>query len=187
VSLYEFLLFVHVSFAVIWIGGNFVFQVYAMVVERDGDADEVARFVRRAGVIGERLFAPSAIIVLLAGIGLMLEGNWDWGTLWVVFALVAFAASFIVGIAVLSPLAKKLELVGAATPEGQDLGRRIFAILRVDLLFLFAIVFAMTVKPTLDDLGVVLGAAAVIVVLSVVFLARSRPDTAEEASPKPAA
>jgi uncharacterized membrane protein len=78
VSLYEFLLFVHVSFSVIWIGGGFLFQVYAMVVGRGGDADEMARFAGRAGVIGERLFVPSAIIVVLAGVGLMLEGNWDW-------------------------------------------------------------------------------------------------------------
>ena len=185
-SLYEFLLFVHVSFAVIWIGGGFVFQVYGMVVERGGDADEMARFAGHAGRIGERLFAPSAIIVVLAGIGLMLEGNWDWGLLWVDFALVTFAASFLVGIAVLSPLAKKLEVIGPATPEGQELIRRIWAILRVDLTFLFAIVFATTVKPTMDDLGVVLAVAAVLVVLSVFFLSRARPKMAEEPSAKPA-
>jgi hypothetical protein len=68
---------------------------------------------------------------------------------------------------------------GPAPPDLRDL--------RVDLLFLFAIVFAMTVKPTGNDLGVVLGAAAVLVVLSVVFLARARPAQDEEASPKPAA
>jgi hypothetical protein len=45
----------------------------------------------------------------------------------------------------------------------------------------------MTVKPSWDDLGVVLGAAAVLVVLSVVFLARARPAHVDEASPKPAA
>jgi hypothetical protein len=125
------------------------------------------------GRIGERIFAPAAIIVLLAGIGLMLEGSWDWGVFGVDFALVAFAASFLVGIAVLSPMAKKLEVIGPTTPEGLALTRRIFAILRVDIAFLFAIVFAMTVKPTWDDLGVVLGAAAVLVVLSAVFLARA--------------
>jgi uncharacterized membrane protein len=183
VSLYEFLLFVHVSFAVIWIGGGFVFQVYALVVERGGDAEEMARFAGRAGVIGERLFVPSAIIVVLAGVGLMLEGNWDWGLLWVDFALVTFAASFLVGIGLLTPMAKKLEVIGPATPEGQELTRRVFAILRVDLLFLFAIVFAMTVKPTSADLGVVLGAAAILVVLSVVFLARARPEAGQASEP----
>ena len=38
----------------------------------------------------------------------------------------------------------------------QLLIRRVFALLRVDLLFLFAIVFAMTVKPTSDDTWAIL-------------------------------
>ena len=74
-----------------------------------------------------------ADIPALAGIGLMFEGSWDWGLLWVDFALVAFAASFVVGLFVISPMAKRLPAVGPTTPEGQELTRRIFAILRVDL------------------------------------------------------
>jgi uncharacterized membrane protein len=180
-SWYEFLLFVHVSCAAIWIGGGFVFQVYGMVVERGRDAREMAQFAGRAGVIGERLFAPASLIVLLAGIGLMIEGSWSWGQLWVVFALVTFAASFAVGIGVLSPLAKRLPSVGPETAAGQELIGRIFAILRVDLLFLFAIVFAMTVKPTGDDGWIVLLAAVVLVTLSALFLLRARRSGVEAA------
>jgi chaperonin GroEL len=56
VSWYEFLLFVHVSCAVVWLGGAFVFQVYGMVVRSGGDPHEMAQFAGRAGAIGERLF-----------------------------------------------------------------------------------------------------------------------------------
>jgi uncharacterized membrane protein len=179
-SWYEFLLFVHVSCAIIWIGGGFVLQVMGVLVLRGGDPGEIARFAGRAGQIGERLFTPAALIVLVTGIGLMLEGNWDWGILWVDFALVVFAGSFLLGVLVLAPTAKKIEAVGAETPEGQALIKRVFALLRVDLVFLFSIVFAMTVKPTLDDTGVVLVAAAVVVALTAVFLAGARATTAEE-------
>jgi hypothetical protein len=112
----------------------------------------------------------------------MFEGNWDWGMLWVDFALVVFAGSFALGLAVLSPTAKKIETVGPETPEGQALIKRVFALLRVDLVFLFAIVFAMTVKPTLDDVGVVLVAAVVIAVLTVVFLAGARAAVPEKSA-----
>ena len=173
-SWYEFLLFVHVSCAVIWVGGGFLFQVYGMVVERGGDAAEMAQFAGRAAAIGERLFVPAALLVLLAGIGLMIEGSWSWGTLWVLFALATFAASFAVGLGVITPMAKRLPTVGPETPEGQALIRRIFAVLRIDLLFLFAIVFAMTVKPTGDDAWTVLVVAAVLVALSALFLQRAR-------------
>jgi hypothetical protein len=92
---YEFLLFVHVTAAVIWLGGAFTFQMYGAVVRRGGDPDEIARFAGRAGMLGERMFVPASLVVILAGIGMMIDGNWDWGQLWVVFALVTFAASFV--------------------------------------------------------------------------------------------
>ncbi len=169
-SWYEFLLFVHVACAVIWIGGGFLFQVYGMVELRSGDTAAIARFAGNAGRIGERLFVPASLLVVLAGIGLMIEGSWSWGMLWVVFALVTFAASFLLGIGVLSPTAKRIEAVGPETEEGQRLIRRVFSILRVDLLFLFAIVFAMTVKPTSEDTGIIIVAAAIFVGDSVFLL-----------------
>jgi uncharacterized membrane protein len=186
-SWYEFLLFVHVSCAVIWLGGGFVFQVYGFAVQKGGDPAEMATFAGRAGRIGERLFTPAAVLVLLAGIGLMIEGSWDWGALWVVFALVAFAGSFALGIGVLSPTAKRLEAVGPATPKGQAITRRIFALLRIDLAFLFAIVFAMTVKPTTDDVGTVLVVAAILALLTVVFLRGARAAASEPPSADAAA
>jgi uncharacterized membrane protein len=185
VTWYEFLLFVHVACAAIWIGGGFIFQIYGMVVERGGDVREMAQFAGRAGALGERVFAPAAMVVVLAGIGLMIEGNWDWGQLWIVFALVTFAASFLLGIAVLGPMAKKLPAIGPETPAGQEHIRRLFAILRVDLLFLFAIVFAMTVKPTSDDGWTIVVAAVVLVALSALFLSRARPSTSGERALEP--
>lgn len=160
---YEFLLFVHIAGAIVWLGGAFLFQVYGIVELRSRDPRTIARFAGNAGMIGERLFTPTSLLVVLAGVGLMIEGSWPWGRLWVVFALVAFAGSFLVGVGVLSPTAKKIAAVGPETPEGQRLIRRIFALLRVDLLFMFAIVFAMVVKPTSDDAWVVVVVAAVLV------------------------
>ena len=104
----------------------------------------------------------------------MIEGSWSWGQLWVIFALVTFGASFLTGVLVISPIAKKLPGVGPATPEGQELIRRIFSILRIDLAYMYAIVFAMTVKPTSDDGWVMLAAALVLVALTAVFLAPLR-------------
>lgn len=134
----------------------------------------MAVFAGRATRLSERLFVPASLLVLLAGIGLMLEGNWDWGDLWIVFSLVVFAASFVSGLFYISPLGKRLADVGPETAEGQELLGRIFRVLRVDLLFMYAIVFAMAVKPTTDDGWTVLAAAAVLVAGSALFLLRDR-------------
>jgi uncharacterized membrane protein len=184
-SLYELLLFVHVACAVIWLGGAFTFQVYGAAVRRGGDPAELAQFAGRAGVLGERMFVPASLLVVLAGIGLMLEGSWEWGQLWVLFGLAGFAASFLTGLFVIAPLAKRLPVVGATTREGQELVRRIFTVLRIELAVMFAIVFAMIVKPTSDDGLVVLLAAAVLVVLTAVFLAPLRASGADAPAAAP--
>ena len=182
---YEFLLFVHISGAIIWIGGAFVFQVYGTVELRSRDAAAIARFAGNAGRIGERLFVPTSLVVVLAGIGLMIDGDWPWGRLWVVFALVAFTGSFLVGAGVLGPTAKRIEVVGPETAEGQQLIRRVFALIRIDLLFLFAIVFAMTTKPTGDDVWSIVVVGAILAAGSVVFLRGLRGTAASEASATP--
>ncbi len=159
---YEFLLFVHIAGAIVWIGGGFLLQVYGMIEIRSGDVDAVARFAGNAGKIGERLFTPTSFVVVAAGIGLMLDGDWPWGRLWVDFALVAFIGSVMLGAGYLAPTAKRIALVGPQTPEGQVLIRRVFGLLRIDLMFLFAIVFAMVVKPTSDDVWVVVVVAVIL-------------------------
>ena len=175
---YEFFLFVHITAAVIWLGGAFTFQMYGFVVRRGGDPGEIALFAGRAGHLSERMFVPAALTVVVAGIALMINGNWDWDQLWVIFALATFAASFLTGVLVISPMAKRIPVVGPTTPAGQSLIERLFTILRIDLCFMYAIVFAMVVKPTTDDGWTILIAAALLVVLTVVFLAPLRSGSA---------
>ena len=179
---YELFLFVHITAAVIWLGGSFMFQMYGMVVRRGGDPEEIARFAGRAGVLAERMFVPASLVVILAGIALMINGNWDWDQLWVIFALVTFAASFLTGLLVLGPMAKRIPVVGPTTPAGQALIERLFTILRVDLVFMYTIVFAMVVKPTTDDGWTIAIAALALIVLSVVFLAPLRSANAQPPS-----
>ena len=180
---YQFLLFVHISAAMIWLGGAFMFQMYGFVVRRGGDPEEIARFAGRAGVLAERMFVPASLVVILAGIGMMIDGNWDWDQLWVIFALVTFGASFLTGLLVLGPMAKRIPEVGPTTPAGQALIERLFSILRVDLAFMYTIVFAMVVKPTTDDGWIIAAAAVVLVILTVVFLAPLRSSGGGTASP----
>jgi uncharacterized membrane protein len=158
--------------------------MYGWVVSRGGDPEEMARFAGRAGVLAERMFVPASLVVVLAGIWLIIDGNWGWDHLWVIFALVTFGASFLTGILVLSPLAKRIPVAGPTTPAGQALIQRLFTILRVDLAFMYAIVFAMVVKPTADDGWVIAIAAAVLLVLTAVFLA---PLRSSGSPPAPAA
>jgi hypothetical protein len=128
------------------------------------------------------MFVPASLVVVLAGVGLMIDGSWDWDQLWVIFALVTFAASFATGLFVLSPMAKRIPAVGPTTPAGQLLIQRLFTILRIDLVYMYTIVFAMVVKPTADDGWTIAIVAAVLVALTAVFLAPLRSTSAQPPS-----
>jgi len=68
----------------------------------------------------------------------------------------------------------------AGVKVGPKLIRRLFTVLRIDLVYMYAIVFAMTVKPTTDDGWTILIAAAVLVTLTAIFLAPLRGGAAPE-------
>ena len=142
---------VHVGFAVIWVGGGFLLTVLGLIAERQNDPEQLATVARQAAMVGEKLFTPAAGIVLLAGIAMMLKINWGWGHFWVTAGLVGFASSFVVGIAVLAPRAKRLDelmkTAGPHAPETQAAIKSILLIARFDMAVLLLVIIDMVVKP----------------------------------------
>jgi uncharacterized membrane protein len=142
---------VHVTFAVVWIGGGFLLTLLGIIAEQKNDPEEIAIVARHAAFAGEKVFAPAGLVVFLMGIAMMLNTNWGWGQFWVVAGLIGYAATFITGVAVLSPLAKKItssvETNGPTHPETIALVRRILLIVRVDIAVLLLVVADMVTKP----------------------------------------
>jgi uncharacterized membrane protein len=80
-DLYELLLAIHILAAVIWVGGSTAIQVLAIRASGSGDSVRMATFAGEAEWVGMRVFMPSSIVVLLAGIALVFEGNWGFDQL----------------------------------------------------------------------------------------------------------
>jgi uncharacterized membrane protein len=150
-SSYELLLFVHVLTAVVWVGGALSLQVLAIRAERSADAGRVANFATEAEWVGSRVFLPSSIVLLLAGIGLTLEGDWGFTTPWVLLGLIAYGLSALTGSLFLGPesgrIGKMIADVGPQDPDVLARIKRIFLVSRIELVVLLFIVFDMTVKP----------------------------------------
>jgi uncharacterized membrane protein len=145
---------VHVAVAVFWVGGGLLLTVLGLRAERSDDPAEMATLARQAAFAGEKLFAPAGLIVLLMGIAMMIngeEGLLQWGKFWVIAGLVGYALTFVTGIGVLAPLAKKVNLLlaeeGATAPATQAAIRRILLVARFDVALLLLVVADMVTKP----------------------------------------
>jgi uncharacterized membrane protein len=142
---------IHVSVAVFWVGGGLLLTVLALRAERSDDPEELATIARQATFAGEKLFAPAGGIVLAMGIVMVINQHIGFGTTWVDIGLAGFATTFVTGIAMLAPRAKRIvelcETVGAAAPETQAAIKEILVISRVDVAVLLLVVADMLMKP----------------------------------------
>jgi uncharacterized membrane protein len=99
-TLYDWLLFLHVLAAMVWLGGGVMLVTLADRVLRDPEAGAVTRFTGSLRVLGPLVLAPATLAVLALGIWLVLDSEaWDFGQLWVQLGLGLFAAAFLVGAA----------------------------------------------------------------------------------------
>jgi uncharacterized membrane protein len=151
-TLYDWLLFLHVLAAMIWVGGGVILAVTAARVLRDPEPAAVARFTGNLRTIGPLVLAPATIAVLGLGIGLVVDTDaWDFGQLWVQLGLGLFAAAFLIGAVHQSRTALAAERAAARNDDGEARRqlRRWSWGYRLIVLLLVVAAWDMTTKPGL--------------------------------------
>lgn len=183
-SYYNTLLFVHIAAAAIWFGGGFLLILLAARMARTNDVGGFEALFRQADFIATKVFIPAGIVVVVAGILLVIEGPWKFDMLWIVLALLGYAATFVTGVFVLTPQAKRIaaaiERDGGMTAESAAATASMFRHMRIDYAVLLVIIADMALKPSADDIGVLIAMAAVLVVVTVATLRTERTPTALE-------
>jgi hypothetical protein len=120
--------------------------------------------------LATRYFPPISLAVVVAGLLLVWDGPWSWHALWIEIGYIGFAATFVTGLFVLGPQAKKaaaiIERDGGVSAEASDGIRRLFVLMRIDYAVLAMVIADMTLKPTPDDVGVLVGMAAVVAIVT---------------------
>ncbi|HEY1512656.1 MAG TPA: DUF2269 family protein [Gaiellaceae bacterium] len=141
----------HVLFAVIWVGGGVSIMIHAIRAQRADNLEDIVTIAKQAAFMGEKVFAPVGLVTFLLGIAMMINTSWGWGHFWVIAGLIGYAITFIVGVAILSPMAKKIdesaERNGATHPETIALIERIMLVGRFDVAVLMLVVLDMVTKP----------------------------------------
>jgi len=142
---------VHVLGAVIWVGGGVTIMIHAIRGQRAYKPEDIVTVAKQAAFMGEKVFAPVGLVTFLMGIAMMINTSWGWGHFWIIAGLIGYASTFIVGVAILSPLAKKIdesaEKNGPTHPETIALINRIMLIGRFDVAILMLVVLDMVTKP----------------------------------------
>ena len=151
----ELLLFVHVSVAVIWVGGGLMMQFFAIRASMSGDPARTATLGEDIGWIAQRVLVPSSLLAFLSGVLLVVDSDfYGFGDDWIVIALVLYATTFLAGLLFLGPESGRIgKLTAEGSPEAGPRTMRLIMLSRLDLVLLFLIVFDMTVKPEFGDPG----------------------------------
>ena len=156
-SLYELLLLLHIISAIIWVGAATTYFALELRTDLSGDLEREASQNDDAEWLAPRLFIPASLATLIFGVLAAIEGNWDFGSLWIIIGLTGFGVSFATGIGYFDPEMKKLaaaiERDGAANPEVRRRTASLKMVGRIELAVLYVVVGSMVVKPTGDDGG----------------------------------
>jgi uncharacterized membrane protein len=151
-ELYDYLVFLHILAAMIWVGGAVLLGALVTRVVRKGEPDEVAGFLGNLRVIGPAVLAPATVAVVGFGVWMVLDSSaWGFDQLWVQLAIALFAAAFLVGAAHQSRTAINAERAAAQGDDDEALRQlaRWSWGYRLIVLVLIAATWDMVVKPGL--------------------------------------
>ncbi len=169
---YLVLKFLHVSAAVIWIGGAFIMVMLGVRASGKSDDKAIIDIVRQVAWAADRVYVPASVATLVLGLLLAWYAAL-WSSLWVILGLIGVATTVGLGIVVLTPMAKKVEAAFRAGRVGPDVTatcREILTIARFDLVLLFTVIADMVLKPGLSDWPVLAVMALALVAAAGVWL-----------------
>ena len=141
--MYELLLTLHLLGAIIWVGGSIALAILSTRFAGPDRATIAPQFSWYGGTV----MTAGAVVLLLAGIGLVLEvEGYDFSDLWIAIGIAGWVASAVIGGGMLGPLGKKAQ--AATDPaEREAILDRLNTVARIDTLLVVLIVVDMAVKP----------------------------------------
>jgi uncharacterized membrane protein len=122
-SRYEFLLFVHIATAAIWVGGATIMQFFGLRAMRAPDPMRLVDLGGDIEWIGSRMLIPASALAVVSGVLLVIDSDvWGFGDDWIVLGIVLFAITFLAGALFFGPESGRLGKLAEA--EGADVAGR---------------------------------------------------------------
>ena len=151
-ELHEWLRFVHISAAIVWVGGSVMLNAVLTRANRSQDRAAVAGLARELDWVGPLVIGPAAGVVIGVGIWLTLvEDEIAFSHTWIWSSLVLVGVSMVMGLGYFGPEGKRIGRIAAERgPEDAEYQRRMDRLLvlgRLDLLILAVVLWLMVFKP----------------------------------------
>ena len=137
--MYELWLAVHIVCAVVWAGGAVAIQILGRMYAASGDVAAMLEFNRRSVRLATWLFAPLAVVLIVAGVLLVEEVGYEYTAPWIVLGFLGLVFSLAVGVGYSSWEARRIDAAAGI--------RRVLAVNALQVLVLLLVVVDMAVKP----------------------------------------
>ena len=152
-SFNELLLFIHILFAITWVGGSISLSLNGARVMGAKDAGARLSLMRQADFMG-RVLTVSGIVVAAMGIWMVIRIDaYGFDQYWISYAFAVVIISALLGMFFFAKQTRRAiaigEKEGADSPAFEAAGRRIAQVAAFDLLLLLSVVWMMVDKPGL--------------------------------------
>lgn len=150
-SFYLVLKYIHILAAITAVGANITYGVWN--ARSQSDPAHLGFALKGIKFLDDRIANPSYGVVLITGLLMVFVGHLSITLLWIILALVLFAALIVVAVALYSPLLRSLiRMVDAGQSSSPEFGRLVNRNRSLGAVFgvLLALILVMMVfKPTL--------------------------------------
>jgi len=151
VYVYLALKLIHIAAAITAVGSNITYGVWN--VRAQSNPAQLGFALKGIKFIDDRIANPAYGVLVVTGLLLVFVNRWPVGSLWIVLALILFAALAVLAFRVYSPLLRnQIRLVDAGdttSPEFERLSRRSAIVGPILGLLAVVILILMVFKPTL--------------------------------------
>jgi uncharacterized membrane protein len=174
---YSIVKFLHITAAIVWLGGGFLIIIMGIRAQRSGDPQQLMYHLRNTAALGAILFMPASMLTLVFGLIL----SWLWtgfSDLWIIIGLVGAGMTFLTGALLIKPIGDRIAVMmekDGITPAVQLEGNKLLRIAKFDYTVMFVVIADMVLKPSESDPAILGAMAAIIVVGALMFLVPWRP------------
>ena len=151
VYVYLALKLIHIAAAITAVGSNITYGVWNVLAQ--SNPAQLGFALKGIKFIDDRIANPAYGVLLVTGLLMVFVNRWPVGSLWIILALILFAALAVLAFRVYSPLLRnQIRLVDAGdttSPEFERLSRRSAMVGPILGLLAVVILILMVFKPTL--------------------------------------